>query len=138
MDTAERIPLHECLRLAFEDRDFVLPDEGVPTDEVRGSGRITPRQLAWLLATAVPAPDVARLPDITAELGAGVHSLAEATSLSALLTRIGDAGGRYQCEECGLNSVGWYWHCPKCRAWDSLRPAVFKWADRADQSGHPA
>ena len=85
----------------------------------------------------MPAPEVARLPGITAELGAGVHSLAEATSLSALLTRIGDAGGRYQCEDCGLNSVGWYWHCPKCRAWDSLRPAVFKWADRADQSGHP-
>jgi lipopolysaccharide assembly protein B len=113
----------------------VLPELG---RRLRESGRLTPRQLAWLLATAVPAPEVARLPDITAELGAGVHSLAEATSLSALLTRIGDAGGRYQCEECGLNSVGWYWHCPKCRAWDSLRPAVFKWAERADQSGHPA
>jgi lipopolysaccharide assembly protein B len=113
----------------------VLPELG---RRLRGSGRVTPRQLAWLLATAVPAPDVARLPGIAAELGAGVHSLAEATFLSALLTRIGDAGGRYQCEECGLNSVGWYWHCPKCRAWDSLRPAVFKWADRADHSGHPA
>jgi lipopolysaccharide assembly protein B len=113
----------------------VLPELG---RRLRGSGRVSPRQLAWLLATAVPAPDVARLPGITAELGAGVHSLAEATSLSALLTRIGDAGGRYQCEDCGLNSVGWYWRCPKCRAWDSLRPAVFKWAERADQSGHPA
>jgi lipopolysaccharide assembly protein B len=113
----------------------VLPELG---RRLRGSGRVTPRQLAWLLATAVPAPEVARLPGIAAELGAGVHSLAEATSLSALLTRIGEAGGRYQCEECGLNSVGWYWHCPKCRAWDSLRPAVFKWADRADHSGHPA
>jgi lipopolysaccharide biosynthesis regulator YciM len=113
----------------------VLPELG---RRLRGSGRLSPRQLAWLLATAVPAPEVARLPGITAELGAGVHTLAEATSLSALLTRIGDAGGRYQCEDCGLNSVGWYWHCPKCRAWDSLRPAVFKWADRADQSGHAA
>jgi lipopolysaccharide assembly protein B len=113
----------------------VLPELG---RRLRGSGRVTPRQLAWLLTTAVPASDVARLPGIATELGAGVHSLAEATSLSALLSRIGDAGGRYQCEECGLNSVGWYWHCPKCRAWDSLRPAVFKWADRADHSGHPA
>jgi lipopolysaccharide assembly protein B len=113
----------------------VLPELG---RRLRGSGRVTPRQLAWLLATAVPAGEVARLPGIAAELGAGVHSLAEAASLSALLTRIGEAGGRYQCEECGLNSVGWYWHCPKCRAWDSLRPAVFKWADRADHSGHPA
>jgi lipopolysaccharide assembly protein B len=113
----------------------VLPELG---RRLRGSGRLTPRQLAWLLATAVPAPEVAHLPGIAAELGAGVQSLAEATSLSALLTRIGYAGGRYQCEECGLSSVGWYWHCPKCRAWDSLRPAVFKWADRADHSGHLA
>ncbi len=29
---------------------------------LRRSGRLTPRQLAWLLATAVPAGDVARLP----------------------------------------------------------------------------
>lgn len=124
------------LRISASSGDAdVLPELG---RRLRGSGRVSPRQLAWLLATAVPAPEVARLPGITAELGAGVHSLAEATSLSALLTRIGDAGGRYQCEECGLNSVGWYWHCPKCRAWDSLRPAVFKWAERADQSGHPA
>ncbi len=105
---------------------------------LQDSGRVSPRQLAWLLATAVPAPQVARLPGITAQLGAGVYSLADAASLSALLTRIGDAGGRYQCEDCGLNSVGWYWHCPKCRAWDSLRPAVFKWAERADQSAQPS
>jgi lipopolysaccharide assembly protein B len=105
---------------------------------LRQSGRVTPRQLAWLLATAVPAADVARLPGIAAELGPSVLSVADAASLSALLTRIGDAGGRYQCEDCGLNSVGWYWRCPKCRSWDSLRPAVFKWAERADQSPRPS
>ncbi len=100
---------------------------------LRHSGQITRRQLAWLLATAVPPAEVAQLPGIAAELGAGVESVAEASSLSALLTRIGDAGGRYQCDECGLNSVGWYWRCPKCRCWDSMQPAVFKWAERADQ-----
>jgi lipopolysaccharide assembly protein B len=99
---------------------------------LRSSGRVTPRQLAWLLATAVPAEDVAQLPSITRELGGGVESVAEASSLSALLTRIGDAGGRYQCDDCGLNSIGWYWRCPKCHCWDSMRPAVFKWAERAD------
>jgi lipopolysaccharide biosynthesis regulator YciM len=98
------------------------------------SGSVSPRQLAWLLATAVPPEDVAQLPGVTAALGAGVQSQAEASSLSTLLTRIGDAGGRYQCEQCGLHSVGWYWRCPKCRAWDSMQPAVFKWAERAD---HP-
>ncbi|HWZ65046.1 MAG TPA: tetratricopeptide repeat protein [Steroidobacteraceae bacterium] len=101
---------------------------------LRHSGRVTPRQLAWLLATAAPASEVARLPGIAAELGPGVQSVADAASLSTLLTRIGDAGGRYQCEDCGLNSIGWYWHCPKCRSWDSLQPAVFKWAERTDQS----
>ena len=105
---------------------------------LRQSGRVSPRQLAWLLATAVPAEDVARVPGIAAELGPGVQSLSDAASLSVLLTRIGDAGGRYQCEDCGLNSVGWYWRCPKCRSWDSLRPAVFKWAERADQSVRPS
>ena len=61
----------------------------------------------------------------------------DAPSLGALLARIGAAGGRYQCEECGLNSVGWYWRCPKCRAWDSMLPAVFKWAERTDAARAP-
>jgi lipopolysaccharide assembly protein B len=98
------------------------------------SGRVTPRQLTWLLATAVPPEEVRQLPGVTAQLGAGVESAAEASSLSTLLTRIGDAGGRYQCDECGLSSVGWYWRCPKCRSWDSMYPAVFKWAERADNA----
>ena len=101
---------------------------------LRQNGGITPRQLAWLLATAVPPEHVAELPGITAQLGAGVDSLAEASSLSTLLTRIGEAGGRYQCDDCGLNSVRWYWRCPKCHAWDSLRPAIFKWAERAEHA----
>ena len=98
------------------------------------SGGVTPRQLAWLLATAVPAEQVARLPDVTAQFGGGVDSLAEASSLGMLLTRIGEAGGRYQCDDCGLSSVRWYWRCPKCHAWDSLRPAIFKWAERAEHA----
>jgi lipopolysaccharide biosynthesis regulator YciM len=105
---------------------------------LRQSGHLSPRQLAWLLATAVPAEEVAQLPGITAQLGSGVAGVVESAAqvgmLSALLTHIGDAGGRYQCEECGLNSVGWYWRCPKCRSWDSMRPAVFKWAERADHA----
>jgi len=98
------------------------------------NGRVSGRQLAWLLATALPLQDVRRLPSVTREFGAGVESAADAASLAVLLTRIGDSGGRYQCDDCGLNSVGWYWHCPKCRAWDSMRPAVFKWAERTEQS----
>lgn len=88
---------------------------------LRATGRVSPRQLAWLLATAVPAREI-------------VQSTEEATSLRALLVRMGDVGGRYQCDDCGLPSVGWYWRCPKCRAWDSLHPVVFKWAERSDEA----
>jgi lipopolysaccharide biosynthesis regulator YciM len=98
------------------------------------NGQVSGRQLAWLLATALPPQDVIHLPSVTREFDAGVDSPADAASLGALLTRIGDAGGRYQCDDCGLHSVGWYWHCPKCRSWDSMRPAVFRWAERTDEA----
>ena len=101
-------------------------------ERLKRTGRVSGRQLAWLLATALPPQEIPRLPGVTGNLGAGVESAADATSLGALLTRIGDAGGRYQCDDCGLNSVGWFWRCPKCRTWDSMRPSVFKWADRTD------
>ncbi|MGN6452204.1 MAG: hypothetical protein ACTHL7_03915, partial [Steroidobacteraceae bacterium] len=32
------------------------------------------------------------------------------------------------------NSVRWYWRCPKCHAWDSLQPAIFKWAERSEHA----
>jgi len=115
-------------------RDDVLPELG---RRLADGGELSPRQLAWLLATAVPPEEIARLPGVTAELADGAGGAADAGTLGALLTRIGDAGGRYQCAECGLNSVGWFWRCPKCRAWDSLRPAVFKWAGRTDHALHP-
>jgi lipopolysaccharide biosynthesis regulator YciM len=98
------------------------------------NGQVSGRQLAWLLATALPPQDVIHLPSVTREFDSGVDSPADAASLGALLTRIGDAGGRYQCDDCGLHSVGWYWHCPKCRSWDSMRPAVFRWAERTDEA----
>jgi lipopolysaccharide biosynthesis regulator YciM len=104
---------------------------------LRRNGAISARQLAWLLATALPAQEVRRLPDIAGEAGSETESASDATSLRTLLTRIGDTGGRYQCEDCGLLSVGWYWRCPKCRSWDSMRPAVFKWAEKTDAKALP-
>ncbi|HVS78524.1 MAG TPA: tetratricopeptide repeat protein [Steroidobacteraceae bacterium] len=100
---------------------------------LRRNGTISSRQLAWLLATALPPQDVRRLPDIAGQVGAETESAADARSLGALLTRIGDTGGRYQCDDCGLLSVGWYWRCPKCRSWDSMRPSVFKWAEKSEE-----
>ncbi|HZT05307.1 MAG TPA: tetratricopeptide repeat protein [Steroidobacteraceae bacterium] len=104
---------------------------------LRRNGTISSRQLAWLLATALPPQDVRRLPDIAGEAGSETESAADARSLGALLTRIGDTGGRYQCDDCGLLSVGWYWRCPKCRSWDSMRPAVFKWAEKSEERAFP-
>jgi lipopolysaccharide biosynthesis regulator YciM len=110
--------------------DLDLPEEIAL--RLRRNGTLSSRQLAWLLATALPPHELRRLPDIAGEAGSETGSAADARSLAALLTRIGDTGGRYQCEDCGLLSVGWYWRCPKCRCWDSMRPAVFKWAEKAE------
>ena len=100
---------------------------------LRRNGTISARQLTWLLATALPPQEVRRLSDIAGEAGSETQSAADARCLGALLTRIGDTGGRYQCDDCGLLSVGWYWRCPKCRSWDSMRPAVFKWAEKSEE-----
>ncbi len=107
---------------------------GQLAERLRRTGRVTSRQLAWLLATALPPQEVLRLPGVAGDAGTEVESVADAMSLGALLTRIGDAGGRYQCDDCGLHSVGWFWCCPKCRSWDSMRPSVFKWAERTDEA----
>jgi lipopolysaccharide assembly protein B len=93
------------------------------TRRLQSTGRVSERQLAWLLATALPTLGAGQLQELA---GTGATA-SEGRAIGTLLTRISDSGGRYQCDECGLSSVGWYWHCPKCRAWDTLRPAVFKW-----------
>ncbi len=103
---------------------------------LRRTARLTPRQLAWLLATALPFEDAGRLGRIAGD-PSGAAAAADAPSLGQLLARIGEAGGRYQCEECGLLSVGWFWRCPKCRSWDGMRPAVFKWAERTGDGAAP-
>ena len=90
---------------------------------LRSAGQVSPRELAVLLASALPPQQLQRLSD---QHGPQAETAAEAYGLALLLKRLGDAGGRYQCQECGLLSVGWYWRCPKCRAWDSMRPAAFK------------
>ncbi|MGH8259785.1 MAG: tetratricopeptide repeat protein [Steroidobacteraceae bacterium] len=106
---------------------------------LKRGGRLTTRQLEWLLATVLPPQDAAGLQLVAAgvrsvDAASGAARSLEAPSLGKLLVRIGEAGGRYQCEECGLMSVGWFWRCPKCRAWDGMQPAVFKWAERTDDS----
>ena len=135
--------LEESPGLALEiiPRVLVLSDSRDRVDEItarlRRSGTISSRQLTWLLATALPPNEVRGLSDIGGGAGSETASVADARSLGALLTRIGDTGGRYQCDDCGLLSVGWYWRCPKCRSWDSMRPAVFKWAEKSEERAFP-
>jgi lipopolysaccharide assembly protein B len=88
---------------------------------------MSPRQVAWLLVAAVP-PEYLGEASRVVERFFGSVTAAEAHALGSVLTRIGDAGGRYLCEDCGLASARWYWQCPKCREWDRLHPAVFRWA----------
>jgi len=44
--------------------------------------------------------------------------------MSRLLARVLGRGPRYQCSECGFGSQGWFWQCPGCKSWDSMRPHV--------------
>ncbi|MGH8219654.1 MAG: tetratricopeptide repeat protein [Steroidobacteraceae bacterium] len=111
-------------------RDDVLENLSA---RLKGTGRLTARQLAWLLATALPQEDAGRLQLVAAD-PTGAELAADAPSLGKLLVRIAEADGRYRCEECGLLSVGWFWRCPRCRAWDGMHPAVFKWAERTDET----
>lgn len=122
----EIIPRVLALSSELGDSDIV----DALTERLQRTGRVSERQLGWLLATALPTLGARQLP----ELAGSNPSTAEANALGAMLTRISDSGGRYQCDDCGLRSVGWYWHCPKCRSWDSMRPAVFKWAEREEPS----
>jgi lipopolysaccharide biosynthesis regulator YciM len=82
------------------------------------------RRFQAFRTTALPTLRMGQLIEL------GDTEVADGKALGALLTRISDSGGRYQCDDCGLHSVGWYWRCPKCRSWDTLRPAVFKWAEQ--------
>jgi lipopolysaccharide biosynthesis regulator YciM len=126
--TLEIVP--RVLRLAQPDEvQRLLEAAG---ERLQRSGRATSRQLAWLLAMALAGDEAQPSAGAVSDLLLPGAS-AEPSALGSLLARIGAAGGRYQCEECGLGSVVWYWRCPKCRAWDSMRPAVFKWAERGDE-----
>jgi lipopolysaccharide biosynthesis regulator YciM len=44
--------------------------------------------------------------------------------MARLLARVLGRGSRYQCGECGFGSQTWFWQCPGCKSWDSMRPHV--------------
>jgi lipopolysaccharide biosynthesis regulator YciM len=95
---------------------------------LRHAHLLSTRQMAWGLASTLTADQAMRLPlgDDLARLSGEAFG-----ALASLVNAASETGGRYQCADCGFRSVSWYWHCPSCRAWDTLQPAVFLWADRA-------
>ncbi len=54
----------------------------------------------------------------------GVDRLDDETlmRIARLLGRVLARGPRYRCSDCGLASQTWFWQCPGCKSWDSLRP----------------
>lgn len=42
--------------------------------------------------------------------------------MARVLARVLGRRSRYQCGDCGFASQAWFWQCPGCKSWDSLRP----------------
>jgi lipopolysaccharide assembly protein B len=44
--------------------------------------------------------------------------------VARLLGRVLSRNPRYRCGECGFASHAWFWQCPGCKSWDSLKPQL--------------
>ncbi|MBS0394327.1 MAG: tetratricopeptide repeat protein, partial [Proteobacteria bacterium] len=42
--------------------------------------------------------------------------------LAAAIRRQAQRSARFRCGECGFSSSGFFWQCPGCKSWDSLKP----------------
>jgi lipopolysaccharide biosynthesis regulator YciM len=42
--------------------------------------------------------------------------------MARVLARVLGRGPRYQCTDCGFAGTTWFWQCPGCKSWDTLRP----------------
>jgi lipopolysaccharide assembly protein B len=42
--------------------------------------------------------------------------------IARLIGRVLARGPRYRCGECGFAGQTWFWQCPGCKSWDSLKP----------------
>jgi len=63
------------------------------------------------------------LREFVAPLG-GVEEIDDDTlrRIARLLGRVLARGPRYRCGECGFAGQTWFWQCPGCKSWDSLKP----------------
>jgi len=44
------------------------------------------------------------------------------TRIIVALRRLAESGVRYRCTGCGYGSQRLIWHCPSCKAWETIRP----------------
>ncbi len=59
--------------------------------------------------------------DRLAELTDADRQSAMAKIIGAL-RRLAESGVRYRCTSCGYGSQRLIWHCPSCKAWETIRP----------------
>ncbi len=126
-------------------RDGELP--GIIAD-VAGDGRDVADALAHAAIVANELDSAALLglardyvghePAVAEIVGALVpeeHGLDDAAlrRLCAALRRQVLRTARFRCGECGFSSSGFFWQCPGCKRWDSLKPLT-----PSDLAGRPA
>ena len=62
----------------------------------------------------------------------GVPDDAALTRLCAALKRQALRSARFRCGDCGFSSASFFWQCPGCKSWDSLKPLT-----PSDLAGRP-
>jgi lipopolysaccharide assembly protein B len=66
---------------------------------------------------------LANLVDAEEFIQADEHEKARATErISSGLRQLAMTSARYRCANCGYSTQRLIWHCPSCKAWESIRP----------------
>jgi lipopolysaccharide biosynthesis regulator YciM len=69
---------------------------------------------------------------VAALLPGGVPDDAALTRLCAALKRQALSAPRFRCGDCGFSSASFFWQCPGCKSWDTLKPLT-----PSDLAGRP-
>jgi len=81
----------------------------------------SPALLALARAYLGREPAVAEIVGALLPEGAALDDAA-LTRLCAAIRRQALRSARFRCGECGFSSSGFFWQCPGCKSWDSLKP----------------
>ncbi|MBN8279444.1 MAG: hypothetical protein J0M16_02430, partial [Gammaproteobacteria bacterium] len=94
---------------------------GIALATLRDNRRDDPLALGYL------TDFIGRQPVLSALLPPGERGNGDLASLDRvrpLLNRMLKSGTRFQCGNCGYESIASQWQCPGCRSWDSVRPVT--------------